>query len=58
MMSISFVAICFCSFYSNDLKLKGGHLDFSHLIELKNIYITEIYIKKQYRSLIIKNHKI
>ena len=25
--------------------LKGGYLDFSHLIELKNIYITEIYMK-------------
>ena len=22
---------------------KGGYLDFSHLIELKNIHITEIY---------------
>ena len=36
--------------------LKGGYLDFSHLIELKNIHITEIYMKKQYKSLIIKNH--
>ena len=26
--------------------IKGGHLDFSHLAELKNIYITEIYTKK------------
>ena len=26
------------------LELKGGYLDFSHLTELKNIYITEIYI--------------
>ena len=34
--------------------LKGGHLDFSHLTELKNIYITEIYMKKQYNSPIIK----
>ena len=25
---------------------KGGYLDFSHLTELKNIYITEIYMKK------------
>ena len=42
------------------LALKGGHLDFSHLTELKNIYIyiTEIYMKKQYKSSIIKNHKI
>ena len=26
--------------------LKGGYLDFSHLTELKYIYITEIYMKK------------
>ena len=47
--------------------LKGGHLDFSHLTELKNIYITEIFIyskkkkkkkKKPIQTLIIKNHKI
>ena len=25
---------------------EGGHLDFSYLTELKNIYITEIYMKK------------
>ena len=37
---------------------KGGHLDFSHQTELKNIYITEIYMKKQYNSYIIKNHKM
>ena len=37
---------------------KGGYLDFSHLPELKNIYITEIYLKKEYKSSIIKNHKI
>ena len=36
--------------------IKGGYLDFSHLIELKNIHITEIYMKKQYKSSIIKNH--
>ena len=35
--------------------LKGGYLDFSHLTELKNIYITEIYMKKQHKSLRIKN---
>ena len=29
---------------------KGGYLDFSHLTELKNIYIMEIYMKKQYKS--------
>ena len=38
--------------------VKGGYLDFSHLTELKNIYITKIYMKKQYKSSIIKNHKI
>ena len=37
--------------------LKDGYLDFSHLTELKNIYITEIYTRKQYKSR-IKNHKI
>ena len=37
---------------------KGGYLDFSHLPESKNIYITEIYVKKEYKSSIIKNHKI
>ena len=39
-------------------EFKGGYLDFSHLTELKKIYITEIYMKKQYKSSIIKNHKI
>ena len=29
-----------------DSLLKSGYLDFSHLIELKNIHITEIYNKK------------
>ena len=37
---------------------KGGYLDFSHLTELSNLYITEIYMTKQYKSYIIKNHKI
>ena len=36
---------------------KGGYLDFSHLTELKNFCITEIYMKKQYKSSIINNHK-
>ena len=36
---------------------KGDYLDFSHLTELKKIYIYEIYMKKQYKS-ITKNHKI
>ena len=40
------------------VKIKGGYLDFSHLGELKNIYTTEIYVKKQYKSSITKNHKI
>ena len=31
---------------------------FSHLTELKNICITEIYMKKQYKSSITKNHII
>ena len=39
-------------------KVKGGYLDFSHLTELKNIYTTEIYMKKQYKSSITKNHRI
>ena len=38
--------------------LKGDYLDFSHLTELKYIYITEINMKKQYNSSIIKNHRI
>ena len=38
--------------------LKGGYLDFSHLTELRSIYVTEIYMKKQYKSLITKNNKI
>ena len=29
--------------------IKGGYLDFSHLTKLRNIYITEIYMKKQYK---------
>ena len=35
------------------LALKDGYLDFSHLTELKKIYITEIYMKKTIQ--IIKN---
>ena len=27
-------------------RVKGGYLDFSHVTELENIYITEIYLKK------------
>ena len=43
------------------MEFKGGHLDFSHLTELKKniyIYITEINRKKQYKSSITKIHKI
>ena len=39
-------------------RIKGGYLDFSHLTELENIYITEIYMRKQYKSSKTKNHKI
>ena len=45
-------------YYVTHETFKGGYLDFSHLIELKYIYITEIYMKKQYKSSIIKNHRI
>ena len=42
-----------------EVVVKGGYLDFSHLTELKNTYITEIYMKKkQYKSSIIMNHNI
>ena len=40
------------------LCIKGGYLDFPHLTKLKNIYITEIYMKKQYKSSKTKNHRI
>ena len=30
----------------DNLLVKGRYLDFSHLTELKNIYITEFYMKK------------
>ena len=38
--------------------LKGGYLDFSHLTELKNIDITEIYMKKKNKSSITKKHQL
>ena len=41
------------STYLNKLHFKGGYLDFSHLTELKNICIIEIYMKQQYESSII-----
>ena len=40
------------------VELNGGYLDFSHLTEFKNVHITEIYMEKQYKSSITKNHKI
>ena len=43
---------------SGALDFKGGYLNFSHSNEFKNIYVTEIYMKKQYKSSRIKNHKI
>ena len=42
----------------NESLFKGGYLDFSHLTELKYIYITEIHMKKQYKSSRIEDHKI
>ena len=39
------------------MTLIGSYLDFSYLIELKKIYITDIYIEKQYKSSRIKNKK-
>ena len=38
--------------------INAVHPDFSHLTELRNIYITKICMKKQYKSSIVKNHKI
>ena len=40
------------------MTLKGGYLEFSHLTKIKNRYITEMYMKKQYKSSITKNHRI
>ena len=40
-----------------EVRFKGGYLDFPYLTELRNIYITEIYMKKQYKSSSIKNKK-
>ena len=45
--------------YKTKDKFKGGYLDFSHLAKFKKkIYITEIYIIKQNKSSLTKNHKI
>ena len=46
------------SYLSDSGEFKGGYLDFSHLTEFKNINITEIYMKKQYKSPVTKNNKI
>ena len=40
------------------VNLNTTKLDFSHLFELKNICINELYMKKQHKSSITKNHKI
>ena len=51
----------FPSMFSKGLLLrvvKGGYLDFSHLSESKIVCITEICMKKQYKSSIIQNFKI
>ena len=37
------------------LHFKGGYLEFSRLTKLKNVYINELYMKKQYKSSTIKN---
>ena len=51
--------MCRTSFTSTEIPFafKGGYVDFSHLTELKDIYITEIYMKKYYKSSISKDHK-
>ena len=40
-----------------NLSVKDRYIDFSHLTELKNIYITEIYMKKQCKLSITKKIK-
>ena len=60
-MIILFSTKCFLLVYMyiDLLKFKGGYLDFSHLSESRNVYITEIYMKKKkIKSSIIRNHKI
>ena len=37
-------------------RLKGGYLDFSHLTELKNIYIIGIYLKKKKKRYLDFSH--
>ena len=58
-MEIAHIIYAFPGLHQNEARdLKGGYLDFLHLTELKNIYVTEIYMKKHHISSIIKNHKI
>ena len=38
--------------------INGGYLNFSHLTELENICITKMYMRKQYKSSLTKNHEI
>ena len=39
-----------------NVHIQGGPLDFSHRTEVKIIYVTEFYMKKQYKSSIFQNH--
>ena len=57
----------FCSFltvgeYGQETYFKGGYLDFSHLTELRKLYITKIYMKNntnhQYLRIIKLQKKI
>ena len=38
--------------------VKGGYLDCSHFTKLRNIYHHCNYMRKQYKSPVIKNNKI
>ena len=57
-MLITRIGLAICQTIPNSNDLKGGDLDFSRLTELKNIYIIEIYMEKQYKSSITKIHEI
>ena len=39
-----------CQSLHSSFNFKGGYLHFSHLTGFKYIYITEIYMRKQYKS--------
>ena len=41
---------CIFTRKAGTFSFKGDCLDFSHLTKLKYIYITEMYMKKQYKS--------